>query len=348
MDQWKGLLSACILTVGLLKLAESLSIDANSLVFSDDLGSEFLPCRSWIQVCEEGEPTPRCTTHEEYAQFQQQQLVVAQAVFPGKCAMVNGRCSFSQTQPSCVQSCRYFGHECTTIDHFFADPVTPRQSCPPEFPSSSDVCIPEDGGCAFRNPCVLFQGHCGGEYMCGSLADYALFLTSALPPCAPPPPDPLSLNPRVPRVPRPPPPGECLYQDGQCKWSECRTWLSACGISWNCGTAYEYELSRYYPRPRCAYDPTALAPVDPGRCEYNVELGECAFSEVCDGGKVFQECGSPCPQTCDGMNIPAGHFSCPSVCLRGCFCPPGTLLHRDQCIPPHMCPPTLTPAKRNA
>ena len=45
MDQWKGLLSACILTVGLLKLAESLSIDANSLVFSDDLGSEFLPCR---------------------------------------------------------------------------------------------------------------------------------------------------------------------------------------------------------------------------------------------------------------------------------------------------------------
>ena len=169
---------------------------------------------------------PRCTTHEEFefAQFrcpqqqQQQRLVVAQAVFPGKCAMVNGRCSFSQTQPSCVQSCRYFGHECTTIDHFFADAVTPRQSCPPEFPSSSDVCIPEDGGCAFRNPCVIFQGHCGGEYMCGSLADYALFLTSALPPCAPPPPDPLSLNP-VPRVPRPSPPGECLYQDGQCKWS---------------------------------------------------------------------------------------------------------------------------------
>ncbi|CAI8033421.1 hypothetical protein GBAR_LOCUS18852, partial [Geodia barretti] len=113
-------------------------------------------------------------------------------------------------------SCRYFGHECSTIDHFFADPVTPRQSCPPGFPSSSDVCIPEDGGCAFRNPCVLFQGHCGGEYTCGSLADYAIFLTSALPPCAPP--APLSLNP-VPRVPRPSPPGECIYQDGQCKWS---------------------------------------------------------------------------------------------------------------------------------
>ena len=117
--------------------------------------------------------------------------------------MVNGRCSFSQTQPSCVQSCRSFGHECTTIDHFLADPVTPRQSCHPGFPLSSDVCIPEDGGCAFRNPCVLFQGHCGGEYTCGSLADYAIFLTSALPPCAPPPPDLLSLNP-VPRVPHHP------------------------------------------------------------------------------------------------------------------------------------------------
>ena len=57
---------------------------------------------------------------------------------------------------------------------------------------------------------------------------------------------------------------------------------------------------------------------------------------MCDGGKVFRECGSPCPQTCDGMNIPSGHLFCPAVCLRDCFCPPGTILHQDQCIPQHV------------
>ena len=46
MDQQrKALLRAWILTVGLLTWAESLSIDANSLVFSDDLDPEFFPCK---------------------------------------------------------------------------------------------------------------------------------------------------------------------------------------------------------------------------------------------------------------------------------------------------------------
>lgn len=205
--------------------------------------------RSWIQVCEEGEstvPTPRCTTHEEYARYlseffvrcpiQQQQKPVTQVVFPGVCAKVDGRCRFSHTQPSCVQSCRFFNHQCTTLGQFFADPVKPSENCLQQFPKSSDVCIPEDGGCAMRDPCVLYSDHCGGDYVCGSLADYGLFLTLAVPPCARPPRD-------FQQLPRPPPPGECVYQDGQCEWSGNHAIVSKCSLTDRLTFLFGYRVS---------------------------------------------------------------------------------------------------------
>ena len=172
--------------------------------------------RSWTQVCENGEsiePTPRCTTHEElfFARrrcLQHQPILGTEGFYPGKCGIVNGRCSFSRTQPFCVQSCRFFNYQCTTVDELLAGPL--ERTCPSQFPASStDVCIPENGGCAFRNPCVTYRLHCFGPYRCGSLADYARFLTSSIPPCA------FSPFFRIPLL----QPGECLYQDGQCRWS---------------------------------------------------------------------------------------------------------------------------------
>ena len=44
------------------------------------------------------------------------------------------------------------------------------------------------------------------------------------------------------------------------------------------------------------------------------------------------EC-APCFGTCDEPNVP-----CPRICRSGCACPPGTVLHEEQCIPTEECP----------
>ena len=63
----------------------------------------------------------------------------------------------------------------------------------------------------------------------------------------------------------------------------------------------------------------------------------CHFYAVilCEDGKEYSDCGSPCPVTCDNFLQP---IICPSVCSQGCFCPEGTVLHNNQCIPPIQCP----------
>ena len=59
---------------------------------------------------------------------------------------------------------------------------------------------------------------------------------------------------------------------------------------------------------------------------------------VCEGSKEYQECGTACPPTCDSLLHPYDLLLCPAVCSAGCFCPEGTVLHNDQCIPPEQCP----------
>ena len=60
----------------------------------------------------------------------------------------------------------------------------------------------------------------------------------------------------------------------------------------------------------------------------------------CEGGREYQPCGSHCPRTCDNLH---SAIICLTLCSAGCFCPEGTVLHNDTCIPPSECPSTYDP-----
>ena len=64
--------------------------------------------------------------------------------------------------------------------------------------------------------------------------------------------------------------------------------------------------------------------------------GECIDPDDCTclDGKVYKDCGSFCPPTCD---VPAP--VCIEVCVKGCFCPEGKVLNNNTCINPSQCPP---------
>ena len=57
---------------------------------------------------------------------------------------------------------------------------------------------------------------------------------------------------------------------------------------------------------------------------------------MCEGGKIFQECGNSCTLTCDNPN----QVCTDTACVDGCFCPPGTVEHNGQCITADQCPCT--------
>ncbi|XP_025015942.1 von Willebrand factor-like [Tetranychus urticae] len=60
-------------------------------------------------------------------------------------------------------------------------------------------------------------------------------------------------------------------------------------------------------------------------CVYDAP-GKCV--EKCTKPKVFSTCGSACPPTCDNPNP-----ICTLQCVKGCFCPKGTLLNRSgECV----------------
>ena len=54
----------------------------------------------------------------------------------------------------------------------------------------------------------------------------------------------------------------------------------------------------------------------------------------CSGGKVYTDCGSACPTTCETYGR---ELSCPAVCVSGCFCPVGTVDNHGTCIDPMQC-----------
>uniref|UniRef100_A0A8C6XBC7 Mucin-5AC n=1 Tax=Naja naja TaxID=35670 RepID=A0A8C6XBC7_NAJNA len=62
------------------------------------------------------------------------------------------------------------------------------------------------------------------------------------------------------------------------------------------------------------------------------------LSRSCPSGMQYQECGSPCANTC--TNSERSHV-CEDHCTDGCFCPPGTVLddiNGNACIPFEQCP----------
>ena len=132
----------------------------------------------------------------------------------GECASLDGECTFTEAPvPSCVSwlpdcSTQY---SCTTEADFEArsNETCPVLIIPP--PTPDEVCVAQDGECKRYNPCAIWQGHCNGDYNCGSRLEHGYFLNGPIPGCLRPDPN----NPR----PQPRPQGECLYRDGECEWS---------------------------------------------------------------------------------------------------------------------------------
>ncbi|KAM5138197.1 mucin-5B-like [Mantella aurantiaca] len=59
--------------------------------------------------------------------------------------------------------------------------------------------------------------------------------------------------------------------------------------------------------------------------------------KTCPYNMVYQECGSPCPDTCSN---PERALLCENHCMEGCFCPPGTVfddIHYSGCVPLETC-----------
>ncbi|KAM4037233.1 von Willebrand factor [Anomaloglossus baeobatrachus] len=56
----------------------------------------------------------------------------------------------------------------------------------------------------------------------------------------------------------------------------------------------------------------------------------------CSEGKIYQQCGSPCNQTCRSLSQP--DTNCRELCMEGCYCPPGLYtneygecVHKSEC-----------------
>ncbi|KAM4676803.1 von Willebrand factor [Discoglossus pictus] len=51
----------------------------------------------------------------------------------------------------------------------------------------------------------------------------------------------------------------------------------------------------------------------------------------CSEGKSYQQCGSPCNQTCRSLSLP--DTDCREFCMEGCYCPPGLFINEyGECV----------------
>ncbi|KAM4748779.1 von Willebrand factor [Rhinophrynus dorsalis] len=57
---------------------------------------------------------------------------------------------------------------------------------------------------------------------------------------------------------------------------------------------------------------------------------------TCSEGKIYQQCGSPCNQTCRSLSNP--DTDCREFCMEGCYCPPGLYINEyGECVPKSEC-----------
>ncbi|XP_067860893.1 von Willebrand factor [Heptranchias perlo] len=61
------------------------------------------------------------------------------------------------------------------------------------------------------------------------------------------------------------------------------------------------------------------------------------FCEMtCPDGQMYEQCGTPCNQTCRSVSDP--DTDCTEFCLEGCYCPPNQYANEDgQCVPKSEC-----------
>ncbi|KAM8818088.1 LOW QUALITY PROTEIN: SCO-spondin-like [Rhynchonycteris naso] len=103
----------------------------------------------------------------------------------------------------------------------------------------------------------------------------------------------------------------------------------------------------------CVYD--ACRCDSGGDCEYLCAIAtypdECSWHGLhvrwysqklcplrCEGGQVYEACGPTCPPTSHDHGPEAGWHCQAVACVKGCFCPEGTLLHGGVCLEPTFCP----------
>ncbi|KAG9491060.1 hypothetical protein GDO78_006427 [Eleutherodactylus coqui] len=56
----------------------------------------------------------------------------------------------------------------------------------------------------------------------------------------------------------------------------------------------------------------------------------------CAEGKIYQQCGSPCNQTCRSLS--QADTNCRELCMEGCYCPPGLYTNEyGECVPKSEC-----------
>ncbi|MGH0165248.1 UNVERIFIED_CONTAM: hypothetical protein FKN15_048711 [Acipenser sinensis] len=56
----------------------------------------------------------------------------------------------------------------------------------------------------------------------------------------------------------------------------------------------------------------------------------------CAEDHVYQQCGSPCNQTCRSLSFP--DMVCMELCMEGCYCPPGLYANdHGECVPSSQC-----------
>nr|AAT45377.1 hypothetical protein [Branchiostoma belcheri tsingtauense] len=63
-------------------------------------------------------------------------------------------------------------------------------------------------------------------------------------------------------------------------------------------------------------------------------------SQDCGANSHWETCGSACPQTCE----PSPFQVCDAVCMTGCVCNAGFVLHNGDCIRHDDCPAKECPA----
>ena len=162
----------------------------------------------------------RCNTQEGYFEsLTTPQECPIVPVFPeGTCALLDGDCQFSIEAPLCVSWLPDCGRQyiCTTEEDYSAQTngselMTCSESSLPPPPTPTEVCVPENDTCIWYDPCIVWQGFCNGDYVCGTRIEFVQFESLGSPTCA----GPDLFNP----LPQPIQEGECLYRDGHCEWS---------------------------------------------------------------------------------------------------------------------------------
>ena len=59
---------------------------------------------------------------------------------------------------------------------------------------------------------------------------------------------------------------------------------------------------------------------------------------MCEGGKRYKPCTSPCAQTCKTIGSIIPKYCKTTNCMEGCACPDGMVDQDGECVPQQFCP----------